>query len=85
MLDGVSNMDTYLGSNSPTPNSDATQEFRLISNNFSAVYGFSTGGVVSMATRSGTNQWHGGLWDFMRNGDFDAGNWSNHITGHLSA
>jgi hypothetical protein len=78
MLDGVSNMDTYLGSNSPTPNSDATQEFRLISNNFSAVYGFSTGGVVSMATRSGTNQWHGGLFEFMRNGDFDAGNWSNH-------
>ncbi len=78
MLDGVSNMDTYLGSNSPNPNSDAIQEFRLISNNFSAVYGFSTGGVVSMATRSGTNQWHGGLWDFMRNGDFDAGNWSNH-------
>jgi hypothetical protein len=78
MLDGVSNMDTYLGSNSPTPNSDATQEFRLITNNFSAVYGFSTGGVVSMATRSGTNQWHGGLWDFMRNGDFDASNWSNH-------
>jgi hypothetical protein len=78
MLDGVSNMDTYLGSNSPTPNSDATQEFRLISNNFSAVYGFSTGGVVSMATRSGTNEWHGGLFEFMRNGDFDAGNWSNH-------
>jgi hypothetical protein len=78
MLDGVSNMDTYLGSNSPTPNTDATQEFRLITSNFSAIYGFSTGGVVSMATRSGTNQWHGGLWDFMRNGDFDAGNWSNH-------
>ena len=78
MLDGVSNMDNYLGSNSPTPNPDATQEFRLITNNFSAVYGFSTGGVVSMATRSGTNQWHGGLFEFMRNGDFDAGNWSNH-------
>ncbi len=78
MLDGVSNMDNYLGSNSPTPNSDATQEFRLISNNFSAVYGFSTGGVVSMATKSGTNQWHGGLFEFMRNGDLDAGNWSNH-------
>ena len=78
MLDGVSNMDNYLGTNSPTPNPDATQEFRLISNNFSAVYGFSTGGVVSMATRSGTNTWHGGLFEFMRNGDFDAGNWSNH-------
>ncbi len=78
MLDGVTNMDTYLASNSPTPNSDATQEFRLISSNFSAVYGFSSGGVVSMATRSGTNQWHGGLFEFMRNGDFDAGNWSGH-------
>jgi hypothetical protein len=78
MLDGVSNMDTYLGTNSPAPNADATQEFRLISNNFSAIYGFSTGGVVSMATKSGTNQWHGGLFEFMRNGDFDAGNWSNH-------
>lgn len=78
MIDGVSNMDNYLGSNSPTPNSDATQEFRLISNNFSAVYGFSTGGVVSMATKSGTNNWHGGLFEFMRNGAFDAGNWSNH-------
>jgi len=79
MLDGVSNMDTYLGSNSPAPNTDATQEFRLISNNFSAVYGFSTGGVVSMATKSGSNQWHGGLFEFMRNGDLDAGNWSNHV------
>src|SRR5208337_3997124 len=79
MIDGVSNMDNYLGTNSPTPNPDATQEFRLISNNFSAVYGFSTGGVVSMATRSGTNQWHGGLFEFMRNGDLDAGNWSNHV------
>jgi hypothetical protein len=78
MLDGVTNMDTYLGSNSPTPNSDATQEFRLISSNFSAVYGFSSGGVVSMATKSGSNQWHGGLFEFMRNGDFDAPNWSNH-------
>ena len=37
MIDGVSNMDNYLCSNSPTPNPDATQEFRLISNNFSAV------------------------------------------------
>ncbi len=79
MIDGVSNMDNYLGTNSPTPNPDATQEFRLISNNFSAVYGFSTGGVVSMATKSGTNNWHGGLFEFMRNGDFDAGNWNNHV------
>jgi len=79
MLDGVSNMDNYLGTNSPAPNADSIQEFRLISNNFSSVYGFSTGGVVSMATKSGSNQWHGGLFEFMRNGDFDAANWSNHV------
>src|SRR5208337_3966811 len=77
MIDGVSNMDNYLGGNSPTPNPDATQEFRLISDNFSAIYGFSTGGVVSMATRSGTNRWHGGLFEFLRNSDFNAANWNN--------
>ncbi len=78
MLDGVTNMDTYLAEDSPAPDPDATQQFRLISDNFSAVYGFSPGGVVSMSTRSGTNQWHGGLFEFMRNGDFDARNWQYH-------
>lgn len=75
MLDGVSNMDLYIGMNSPTPNPDAMQEFRLISNNFSAVYGFSSGGVVSMATRSGSNQWHGALFEFLRNQDLNARSW----------
>ncbi len=79
MLDGVSNMDTYLGTNSPTPNPDATQEFRLISNNFSSVYGFSTGGVVSMATRSGTNQCMAICLSSCANGDLDAGNWIDHV------
>ena len=77
MLDGVSNMDNYLASNSPTPNSDATQEFRLISNNYSAMYGFSSGGVVSMATKSGSNDWHGGLFEFLRNQDLNAKNWTS--------
>ena len=77
MLDGVSNMDNYDAVNSPTPNPDATQEFRLISSNFSAVYGFSPGGVVSMATRSGTNTWHGGLFEFLRNQDLNAKNWNS--------
>ena len=77
MLDGVSNMDNYLASNSPTPNADATQEFRLISSNYSAVYGFSSGGVVSMATKSGSNQWHGGLFEFLRNQSLNAKNWTS--------
>ena len=84
MLDGVSNMDTYLGSNSPTPNSDATQEFRLITNNFSAAYGFSSGSVVSMATRSGSNNWHGALFEFLRNRDLNAKNWNSHVLDPLN-
>lgn len=77
MLDGVSNMDNYQANNSPTPNPDATQEFRLISNNYSAIYGFSSGGVVSLATRSGTNQVHGGLFEFWRNQVLNARNWNS--------
>lgn len=76
MLDGVSNMDNYQAANSPTPNPDAIDEFRLISNNFSAIYGFSSGGVVSMVTRSGTNQIHGGIFEFWRNQDLNAKNWN---------
>jgi hypothetical protein len=77
MLDGISNMDNYQANNSPTPNADAVQEFRLISNNFSAIYGFSSGGVVSLATKSGTNKVHGGLFEFWRNQDLNAKNWNS--------
>jgi len=72
MLDGVSNMDNYNLLTAPFPNSDATQEFRVISNNFSAIYGFSPGAVVSIATKSGSNQFHGGAFWFVRNNDLNA-------------
>ena len=75
MLDGVSNMDNYDLLTAPFPNSDATQEFRVISNNFSAIYGFSPGAVVSIATKSGTNEYHGGAFWFVRNNDLNASNW----------
>jgi hypothetical protein len=75
MLDGVSNMDNYDLLTAPFPNADATQEFRVISNNFSAVYGFSPGAVVSIATKNGTNQFHGGAFWFVRNNDLNASDW----------
>jgi hypothetical protein len=78
MLDGVSNMDNYTAATSPMPNPDATQEFRLISNNYGAQYGFSSGGVVSIATKSGTNQFHGGVFEFLRNQDLNAKSWFQH-------
>lgn len=67
LLDGVPNMDTYMALSAPTPNADATSEFRVISNNFDAKYGFSPGAVVSIDTKSGTNSLHGGAFEFLRN------------------
>jgi hypothetical protein len=60
-------MDPYLLLAAPFPNADATQEFSVIGNNFDAQYGFSPGAVVSIVTKSGTNQWHGNAFEFLRN------------------
>ena len=75
LLDGVSNMDTFALLAAPFPNADATQEFRVITNNFDARYGFAPSAVVSIQTKSGTNQFHGGLFEFIRNNDLNAGNY----------
>jgi len=72
MLDGGNNMDSYGNLALAFPNPDATQEFNVISNNFDAQYGFSPGAVVSIMTRSGSNTWHGDLFEFLRNDALDA-------------
>ncbi|MEO8737036.1 MAG: hypothetical protein ABI380_10900, partial [Edaphobacter sp.] len=74
LLDGVSHMDTYLLLALPFPNPDATQEFRVISNNFDARNGFAPAAIVSIQTKSGTNTYHGGAFEFLRNGYFNAAN-----------
>ncbi|MFN0170825.1 MAG: carboxypeptidase regulatory-like domain-containing protein [Bryobacteraceae bacterium] len=53
---------------------DAMQEFRVISNNYSAEHGHSAGGVIALTTRSGTNQFHGSGFEFLRNSVLDARN-----------
>jgi Carboxypeptidase regulatory-like domain len=83
LLDGVPNMDTYLGLPAPFPNADATQEFRVITNNFNAVYGFAPGAVVTIQTRSGTNVIHGGAFDFYRDQVFNAKNYFSHAVDPL--
>jgi hypothetical protein len=74
LLDGVSNMDTYTLLSLPFPNPDATQEFRVISNNFDARNGFAPSAIVSIQTKSGGNQLHGGVFEFIRNDIFNAKN-----------
>lgn len=53
---------------------DAMQEFRVISNNYAAEYGHSTGGIIALSTRSGTNSFHGSIFEFARNNALDARN-----------
>jgi hypothetical protein len=83
MLDGIQNMDNYFQTADPFPNSDATQEFRVITNNFDAQYGFAPSGVVSVVTKSGTNSWHGDAFEFVRNDAMDAADFFSHQTDGL--
>jgi hypothetical protein len=78
LLDGGLNMDSYTYAPAPFPNADATQEFRVATNNYDIRYGYSSSGIVNIVTKSGTNQWHGNLFEFVRNDMFNASNYFSH-------
>jgi hypothetical protein len=73
LLDGVSNMDTQVNSNLNNFRiTDAVQEFAIQTSVATAEFGRGSGGEVSVVTKSGTNQFHGSLFEYLRNSDFDA-------------
>ncbi|MGH9667489.1 MAG: carboxypeptidase regulatory-like domain-containing protein, partial [Bryobacteraceae bacterium] len=74
VLDGGLNMDMYNNVPAAFPNPDTLQEFSIQESSYSAVNGRNAGAVVNMVTKSGTNQLHGDLYDFLRNSDMDARN-----------
>ena len=76
-LDGGINMTGLRNYGNPLPNPDALQEFRVETSDFSAQYGRMSGAVVTAITRSGTNQFHGSLFEFNRNTDFNATPWNS--------
>ena len=57
------------------PNLDSIAQFRIITNNFNAEYGNYSGGQINVVTKSGTNAYHGSVFDFLRNTDLDAKNY----------
>ncbi|RPJ64473.1 MAG: TonB-dependent receptor, partial [Acidobacteria bacterium] len=67
LLDGGDNTSTLRNYGNVVPNPDAIQEFRVITNNYDAEYGRTAGAVVNVVTRSGSNSFHGSLFEFHRN------------------
>lgn len=74
VYDGVYSMNPVLNSFSFTPSVDAVEEFRIQTSNSEATVGRNSGGQVSVATKRGTNEWHGTVFEFLRNDRFDARN-----------
>jgi hypothetical protein len=73
-LDGATHMDNVTNLNAAYPNPDALQEFAVQTSNYSAQYGNFSGAVVNVVTRSGSNQFHGSVFEFVRNGSMNARN-----------
>ncbi len=85
LVDGVSasgyNSNTAIQYPLYTPSVDAVQEFKVQQNNFSADMGYSSNTVLNVVTRSGSNQFHGSAYEFVRNQIFDSNNWFNNAYG----
>ncbi len=77
LVDGINNNDVTQNQITFQPNVELIQEFKIQNNTFSAEYGRNAGAVVNMVTRSGSNQFHGDAFEFVRNHYFDARNFFN--------
>ena len=75
LLEGVDNNDAYINQYVALPSIDAIQEFKVQSGNYSAEFGRSGGAQVNVILRSGSNQFHGSLFEFFRNRHMDAKNY----------
>jgi hypothetical protein len=74
VLDGATNNQSYLADINVNPAVDAVEEFKVQTSIMSSEFGFTAGGVVNIVTKSGTNQFKGSLYDFVRHDRFDAKN-----------
>jgi hypothetical protein len=75
ILNGVLVQELGFSGAGAIPNLDSIYEFRILTNNPDAEYGNYSGGLINVVTKSGTNGYHGNLFEFVRNTDFDAANY----------
>src|ERR1700688_1424443 len=81
LLDGGLNNNLLNNAVVFNPNPDTVAEFRILESNYSAEYGRNGGGVISVVTKSGTNEFHGSGFEFLRNDDFNANTFFNKVEG----
>jgi hypothetical protein len=81
ILDGMDNNQPDNNDVGFVPAPDAVQEFNLITGNAPADFGNYLGGVVNVTIKSGTNTFHGSLYEYMRRGGLNANSWSNNLNG----
>ena len=81
LLDGLDNNQVSENNVGYAPSVDSIQEFNLITQNASAEFGNFMGGIVSVSLKSGTNQYHGVAFEFLRNDQLNANEWKNNFQG----
>jgi hypothetical protein len=77
-IDGAHSSNHVWSGNPVNPNPDVIQEFRVVTNSFSAEFGETSGAVMQSTTKSGTNEIHGSAFNFLRNDKLNAGNFYTH-------
>jgi outer membrane receptor protein involved in Fe transport len=81
LLDGGLNNDLLSNGVVYNPNPDSIQEFKVLTSDFTAEYGRSAGGIITVVTKSGTNAFHGSAYDYLRNTALDANNFFSNLEG----
>ena len=79
LLDGINNYGSIRDSYAVQPTLDDIEEFKVQSHNDEAQFGQVLGGIVNVVTKSGTNEFHGDIWEFLRNDAMDAANYFNPV------
>ena len=81
LIDGMVNRNLWLSTLIMVPTIDSVQEFRVLTSNYSAEYGVAAGAITVVQTKSGTNEFHGSLYEFFRNDKLDANTFFNNRAG----